>query len=180
MDSRDGGDGLTTGLELSHVVLDHSWEEVEGSGEGREVVDSGGSAAHEIVPVGEGDLGISQPQQDVSELHLLRVLASLPHDLVQHHYQLEGLVGCSPLVRELRARVSGVEGQVHDWRKLAEISEEKTGASSKHLLGVVREGLTETSVNLAEDLPPHHLVNDEILDLCCTTVTGQRGMRREA
>ena len=60
---------------------------------------SGGSAGHEMVPVGEGDLGISQPQQDVSELHLLRVLASLPHDLVQHHCQLEDLVG------ELRARV---------------------------------------------------------------------------
>ena len=128
---------------------------------------SGGSAGHEMVPVGEGDLGISQPQQDVSELHLLRVLASLPHDLVQHHCQLEDLVGCPPLVRELRARVGGVEWQVHDRRKLAEISEEKTRASSKHLLGVVREGLAETSVNLPEDLPPHHrhLVNDEILDL---------------
>ena len=167
MDSLDGGDGLATGLELSHVVLDHSWDEVEGRGEGREVLDSGGSAAHEMVPVGEGGLGISQPQQDVSELNLLRVLASLPHDLVQHHCQVEGLVGCSPLVRELRARVSGVEGQIHDWRKLAKISEEKTGASSKHLLGVVREGLAETSVNLAEDLPSHHrhLVNDEILHL---------------
>ena len=75
VDSLDGGDGLTTGLELSHVVLDHSfnsWDEVEGSGK---VVDSGRSAAHEIVAVGEGDLGISQPQQDVSELHLLRVLS---------------------------------------------------------------------------------------------------------
>ena len=170
MDSLDGGDGLSTGLELSHVVFDHSfnsWDEVEGSGEGREVLDSGGSAGHKMVPVGEGDLGISQSQQDVSELHLVRVLASLPHDLVQHHCLLEGLVGCSPLVRELRARVSGVKGQVHDWRKLAEISEEKTRASSKHLLGVVWEGLAETPINLAEDLPPHHrhLVNDEVLDL---------------
>ena len=106
----------------------------------REVLDSGRSAGHEMVPVGEGDLGISQPQQDISELHLLRVLASLPHDLVQDNCLVEGLVGCSPLVRELRARVGGVEGQVHDWRKLAEISEEKTAeASSKHLLGVVRK-----------------------------------------
>ena len=38
VDSLDGGNGLTTGLELSHVVLDHSgWDEVEGRGEGREV-----------------------------------------------------------------------------------------------------------------------------------------------
>ena len=113
VDSLDGGNGLTTGLELSHVVLDHrfnGWDEVEGRGEGREVLDSGGSVGHEMVPVGEGDLGISQPQQDVSELHLLRVLTSLPHDLVQYHCQLEGLVGCPPLVRELRARVGGVEG----------------------------------------------------------------------
>ena len=38
VDSLGGGDGLTTGLELSHVVLDHSfksWDEVEGSGDGR-------------------------------------------------------------------------------------------------------------------------------------------------
>ena len=85
-------------------------------------------------------------ERQTQTLHLLRVLASLPHDLVQYHCQLEGLVGCSPLVRELRARVGGIERQVHDRRKLAEISEEKTGASSKHLLGVVREGLAETSV----------------------------------
>ena len=88
---------------------------MKGRGEGREVLDSGGSAGHEVVPARDCDLSISQSEQDVSELYLLWMLASLAHDLVQHHCTLEGLVGCSSLVRELRARVGGVEGQVHDY-----------------------------------------------------------------
>lgn len=101
MDSLDSGDGLVTGLELSHVEFSHSfnsWDEVEGSGEGRDVLNSGGSASHETVPVTDCDLGISQPEQDVSELNLLWILASLTHYLIQNHSLLEGLVGCSSLV----------------------------------------------------------------------------------
>ena len=109
-----------------------------------------------VVPVRHCDLSISQSEQDISELHLLWVLASLTHDLVQDHSLLEGLVGFSPLVRELSTRVSGVERKVHDWRELAEISEEKAGASSKHLLGMVWESLAKASVYLAKCLPPHH------------------------
>ena len=101
MHSLDGGNGLPTGLELSHVVLNHSlnsWDEVEGKGKGRDVLDSGGSPGHEVVSVREGRLGISQPEQNVMELHLLWILASLTHDLVQHHSLLEDLVGSSSLV----------------------------------------------------------------------------------
>ena len=103
MNCLDGGNGLATGLELSHVVLGHSFDsgdEVEGSGEGREILDSGGSTGHEVFPVGHCDLGISQSQEDVSELYLLWILACLTHDLVQDHSQLECLVGSSPLIRE--------------------------------------------------------------------------------
>ena len=96
--------GWPLGLELSHVVLDHNFDsgdDVDGSGERREILDSCGSAGHEVVPVGHCDLGISQSQEDVSELNLLRILACLTHDLVQDHSQLKCLVGSSPLVREL-------------------------------------------------------------------------------
>ena len=65
-----------------------------------EIVDSGGSAGHEMVPVRHCDLGISQSEEDVLELYLLRILACLTHDLVQHQSQLECLVGSSPLIRE--------------------------------------------------------------------------------
>ena len=62
VDSLDGSDGLATGLELSHVVLSHSfnsWDEMEGSSEWRDILNSGGSARHEMVPVIHCDLGIS-------------------------------------------------------------------------------------------------------------------------
>ena len=101
-----------------------------------------------MVAVSHCDFGISE-SEDVSKLNLFWILTSL----VQYNSLLKCLVGCSPLVRELRTRVSGIERKVHDWRKLAEISEEKTGATSKHLLGVVREGLAKTSVYLAKGLP---------------------------
>ena len=61
MDSIDGGDGLATGLELSHIVLDdsfNSWDDVEGSGKERDVLDSCGRAGNEVVPVGDCNLGI--------------------------------------------------------------------------------------------------------------------------
>ena len=99
--SYDGSDGLTTGLGAGHVVLNHSFnsrDEVEGRGEGREVLDSCVSVGHEVVPVRVCDLGIYQSQQDVSEQYLLWILASLSHDLVQNYCLVEGLVGCSPLV----------------------------------------------------------------------------------
>ena len=159
MDSLDGGDGLATGLELSIIVLNHSsnsGDEVEGSGEWGDILSFGGSAGHEVVPVSHCDLGIPESSEDVSELDLLRIIASFAHDLVQYDSLIECLVDSSPLVRELRARVSGVEGKIHNWRKLAKISKEKPGVSSKHLLGVVREGLAKTSVHLAEGLPPYH------------------------
>ena len=120
MHSLDGGDGLATCLELSHVVLNHSFnggDEVEGRREGRDILDFGGSAGHEVVPVGHCDRGIPQSEKDVLELDLLRILPCLAHDLVQDDSLLEGLVGSSALVRELSARVSGVERNVHDWRK---------------------------------------------------------------
>ena len=120
------------------------------------VLDSGWSAGHEVVPVSHCDLGISESEENVSELDLFWILASLTHDMVQHNSQLECLVCGSPLVRELRTRVCGIERKVPDWRKLAEISKEKTGATSKHLLGLVREGLAKMTVYLAEGLPPHH------------------------
>ena len=159
MYSLDGGDGLTTGLELSHIVLNHSFnsrDEVEGSGEWGDILDFGGSAGHEVVPVDQCDLSIPQLEEDVLELDLFWVTARLTHDLIQNNSLVECLVGSSSLVRELRARVSGVERKIHDWRKLAKISKEKAGATSKHFLGVVREGLEKTSVDLAKGLPPYH------------------------
>jgi hypothetical protein len=44
--------------------------------------------------------------------------------------------------------ISRIERETHNWRKLAKISKEKAGASSKHFLGMVRKGLTKMSVNL--------------------------------
>ena len=79
-----------------------------------------GSVGHQVVPVSHCDLGISQPEQDASELYLLWVLTSLTHDLVEDDSLLDGLVGCSPLVRELTAVIGSIEGTVHHWRKLAE------------------------------------------------------------
>ena len=82
--SLDDGSGLATGLKLSRVVLNHSFnsrDEVESSGKGRNVKDSGGSADHKMVPVGHYGLGISQ-SEDISELHLFWILASLTHDLI--------------------------------------------------------------------------------------------------
>ena len=159
MDNLDGGDGPTTGLELSHAVLDHSFnsrDEMEGSSEWSDVLNSGGSANHEMIPVGHCDLGISQSEQDVSELNLLWVLTSLTHDLVQDNSLLECLVGCSPLVGELTAGVSSVERKVHDWRKLAKVSEEKTGASCEHFLGMVKErpGEDVCPLGLGSSFPP--------------------------
>ena len=72
MNCLDGGNGLTTGLELS---LFSSGDEMEGSGEGGEVLDSGVCLGHEVFPVGNCDLGISQSEEDVSELDLFWILA---------------------------------------------------------------------------------------------------------
>ena len=74
---------------------------MEGRGEVGEVLDSGGSAGHEMVPVCHCYLGISQSKEDFSEPDLLRILACLTHDLVKDNSQLECLVGSSALVREL-------------------------------------------------------------------------------
>ena len=62
------------------------------SGEWRDILDFVGSVGHEVVPVGHCDLGIPQ-SEDVSELELLWVLASLMYDLVQDDTLLESLVG---------------------------------------------------------------------------------------
>ena len=43
----------------------------------RDVLDSGESVGHEVVPVGHCHLGISQSEEDVSELDLFRIVASL-------------------------------------------------------------------------------------------------------
>ena len=45
MDSLDSGSELATGLEVSYIIFGHSfnsWNEVEGSGEGRDVLNSVG------------------------------------------------------------------------------------------------------------------------------------------
>ena len=142
MDSLDGGNGLTTGLELNHVVFDHSfnsWDKVESSGKESDILNSDGSEGHEVVPFSHCDLGISE--ENVLEPHLFWILASMTRDLVQYDSLLECLVGCSPLVAELKARVSGVGRKIHDWRKWAEISKEKTEATSKQLLRVMREDI---------------------------------------
>ena len=64
--------------------------------------------------VGNHDLSIPESAEDVSELDLLWILASLTHNLIQNNSLLEGLVGSSPLVRELSVRVSGVKTMVQD------------------------------------------------------------------
>ena len=112
MHGLDGSNWLVTGLELSHIVLYYSFnlrDEMESSSKGRDVLDFGGSAGHEMVPVSNCDLGIPKSMEGV---HLFWVLASLRDDLIQDHSLLEGLVGSSPLVGELSTRVSGVEGKV--------------------------------------------------------------------
>ena len=155
----DSGNRLATGLKLGHIVLNYSFnsrDEVKSIGKRREILDFGGSTGHEMFPVCNCDLGISKSKEDVSKLHLLWVLASLMHDLIQDHSLLEGLVGSSSLVRKLSARVSGVEWKVHDWRKLVEISKEKAGASSKHFMGMVRKGLPKAPVHLSKDFSPNH------------------------
>ena len=53
-------------------------------------------------------------------------------------------------------RLAGIRSRrrkVHDWRKLAEISEEKAGASSKHFLDIVRKVKTRCvrPVRIGED-----------------------------
>ena len=139
MHSLDGGNGLATGLELGHIVLDYifnSGDEAEGRGKGGDILYSGGSVGHKVLPVGHSDLSISQLKTKAPEVHLLQVLASLLHDLVQDNSVLECLVGCSPLVGEVSTGISSVERKVHDWRKLAIISEEKAGTSSKHFLSM--------------------------------------------
>ena len=140
-------------------MLDYSFnsgDEAEGRGKGGDILYSGGSAGHEVLPVRHSELGIPQLKKNVTEVHLLRDLASLPHDLVQDNSMLECLVGCSSLVGEVSTGISGVEGKVHDWRKLSKISEEKAGTSSEHFLCMVGEGLVKMSVHLAQCLPPHH------------------------
>ena len=159
MHSLDGSNGLATGLELGHIVLDYSFncrDETEGRGKEGDILYCGGNVGHEVFPVSHSDLGIPQPEKNVAELHLLQVLTSLPHDMVQDNSVLECLVGCSSLVGEVSTAISSVEGKVHDWRKLLKISDEKAGTSSKHFLCMMREGLAKTSVHLAQCLPPHH------------------------
>ena len=76
MDSLEGGDRLATGLELSHLVLDHrfnSQDKMDGSGEWRDILDSEGV----VITVNHCDFGVSQPEQNVTELNLLWVLTSL-------------------------------------------------------------------------------------------------------
>ena len=97
------------------------------------------------------------------KLYWLRILNSLAHDMIWNDSLLEGLVGCSS---QFCTGVDGIQGKVHYWRKLAEISKEKAGTSSKYFLCMVREGLTKTSVHLTKSLPSYHgyLVDDDILD----------------
>ena len=74
MYSLDGGNRLATGLELSHVVLNHSFnsgDKVEGCGEWGDILDFGGSAGHEVVPISRCDLGISESEEDVLETSLV-------------------------------------------------------------------------------------------------------------
>lgn len=78
----------------------------------RGVWDLGWNVGREVVPVCDGDLYISQSEEDITELDLLWVLASQMHDLVQDRSLLEGLVSNPPLIRELRVRVGGVERKV--------------------------------------------------------------------
>ena len=68
-----------------------------------------GIAGHDTFPVTDCDFGISHSEQDVSELNLLLILASLVHSLIQNRSWLEGLVGCSSLVWYFWLRVRGVE-----------------------------------------------------------------------
>lgn len=67
--SLDGGKGLTTGLELSHVVLDYSFDSWDGAR------CPGLSAGHEMVPVNNCDLGILKPEEDILELQHHRLLS---------------------------------------------------------------------------------------------------------
>ena len=143
----DSGNVLAIDLDLSHKHSFNSWDEV---GKVRDILYSGGSAGHEVVPVCYCNLGISQPKWDVTELHLLWVLTSLAHDLVQDNSLLEHLVGCSHLVGEFSTGINGVQGKVHNWRKLVK---EKTRASSKYLLCMVRGDLAQTFVRLAFSPP---------------------------
>ena len=158
---------LATALELGHIVLNYSFnsrDEVEGRGKRGNILCFGGSAGYEVLPVSHSDLCIPQPEKNVTEVHLLQVLTSLAHDLVQDNRILECLVGCSPLVGELSTVISSVEGKVHDWRKL---SKQKAGTSSEHFQCMVEEGLVKMSVHLAQGLPPHHrhLFHDQILHI---------------
>ena len=52
---------------------------------------------HEMVLVGDYDLGITLLEQDISKLHRLWVLACHAHDLVQDHSLLKDLFACSSL-----------------------------------------------------------------------------------
>ena len=72
-------------MKLSNIVLNNRfdcWYEVEGSGKGSEVVNSGWCLGHKEVPVIHSDSSVSQPEKNLTKLYLLRILTSLTHDLI--------------------------------------------------------------------------------------------------
>ena len=104
VDGFGGGYRLTRVLELCDIVLNHClncWIETKGIGKRCEVLHVGTSLFHQLLPICGGYLCVSQSEQDVSELYLMRVTSSLMHYLCEDKGFVKLKVGSSSLIRGL-------------------------------------------------------------------------------
>ena len=74
---------------------------MESTGKGRQILHLRGRLVHQTFPVINGDLCISESEENVSKADLLRILASLAHDLSESEGFFQVEIRSSPLIRQV-------------------------------------------------------------------------------